>query len=315
MRRPSKGIKRITIATAMVILTLVGCVTGTYAWFMSCNNYSTEVGQFSIMNRNARIKNVKLLKFCYAGDSLGGYDYTDPGSGHASGFEWNEAQGSFGSYQMIDAVRTWVPVDIMNLYDPLETEITGTPLIDLNCNAVFEITFESNEFLGGATVVSSAMKRSLAEVVDYDPEDENNILLSTCVDFDVFTPDDLVEEDDESNPFYNTETEECDLHKPSYLKRAFRDDDEENYFKISYLSSLKASHADFYSEAVDEVTISNDATIGFDYPGGNNEETPVGVLYVNVNYSPTQLAAYRDAVSTDNKITAVYDYYLSFLLV
>lgn len=295
-----------------VIFSLASAFTGTAAWFIASQNYSTEAGQFSVMNRNASIKSINLYKFCYPETAIG-YDYTRPSLGTVETYTYDFELKKFGQYNNEDI---FVPVEIMNLYDPLENVIVGSPLIDLNCNIVFEITFQSTDFSGLSSLETKAIKRT--EIT----ADENNdeILLSSCVDFDIFLPGDL---DDDNELFYDEEADDYSKYVPSYKSGLYESSSPslipaKKYFKISYLSSLKANHQHFYyydedAESYDEndvAMISPESTINFE----GSDPSKEAVVYLNSNYAPNRLTQYTSVVTSLRSLIAKYNYYFSFLI-
>ena len=297
------------LATGTLVFVLFASMGGTIAWFMSQTDAAAQASQFQVMNRNASIKSVRLIKFVFPDDGIGGLDYTRPNKSgdnnyYVKGFyyDFEGESPSFG--ETVD--DEWVKVDVMNLYDPLETFIQGTPLIDFNSNAIFEVTFSSNEFTSLADLRAAAVKLN-----DRSPE-EDETLLSTCVDFDIYTPEDLAETGTTENPLYDEDAETYTKYIPSYLTRELTEL-EKIYYKISYLSSLEASHVNFYEDDTSRIAVIGDQ-VGIDFVEPAEEEPYEAVAYINVNYAPEELKQFREAVTSDHRIRAIYDYFFSFTI-
>ena len=83
---------------------------------------------------------------------------------------------------------------------------------------------------------------------------------------------------------------------------------EEVYYKISYLSSLEESHGHFYgntpAQKQDQVVLVRNKAVSF-------TESTSFVAYVNVNYAPSKLNKYVDSIALNN-IEALNDYSLLF---
>lgn len=307
-----RHIQTLIISTTVLVFSLFASMGGTIAWFVSNNNHSADISQFAIANRNASIKSIRLIKYCFAPDGFGGLDYTRPADPPVASFDFDFNRNQFGKNELVDDVLTWVPVNVMNLYDPLETEIIGTPLIDLHCNAVLEITFQSTEMSGEVELDAVAHKRDLGIELE-----EGDMLLSSCLDFDLFAPDEieLPETGGESNPFYDDESDTYDAYIPDDVDYT-PTGDEELYYKISYLSHLVGEdegHANFYDGDEDAVSIRPDANVDF-------EEVEIGepyeaVAYINVNYAPSELEEYKERVDSEHRFRAFCDYYLSLQLI
>lgn len=296
MRRPSKGIKRITIATAMVILTLAGCVTGTYAWFMSSTTFDTEVSHFQVMALDLSIDSVTLYKFNYPSDGFGGLDYLMPQDGNVGAYSYDDSVGRkcFGEIVHNDETDEdeWVPVTTMNLYDPLNGFITGRGLLGMNCNAVFKIVLHSS-------LPATSIDIKAASIPDPSKEDDE-IWLSSCVDFDLFLPSDLTDPRLVTDGYKNYLPDD-------YLPQdhVFDNQYEEDYYKFSYLSSLKSSHAHLYADA--EHGVLTDVSIG---TANVTFVDGYATVYVNVNYAPSELTEYEETVTPEDTVKAVYDFLL-----
>ena len=96
-----------------------------------------------------------------------------------------------------------------------------------------------------------------------------------------------------------------DIYYPSYKGSGYTAEDE-IYYKFSYISSLEPSHSNFYSTKPKPKYISllNERTVEFANPSDEQ------VIYINVNYSPSQADAYTKAIY--NNIRAIYDFIFNF---
>ena len=100
-----------------------------------------------------------------------------------------------------------------------------------------------------------------------------------------------------------------DVYYPTYIDEEDRGDYsfsgyDEIYYKVSYLASLKASHANFYKTKPKPNQIAihdpeNIQTINF--------VDGLAKFYINVNYAPKQLEKYSKQLINGN-INAIYDY-------
>lgn len=184
---------KIASATVTAIFSLASVFAGTYAWFAS--NQSVEATGMSVsieVTGSAEMKSLNLIKFDYKFDTIGGmqvYDYLDPGTGSVNEYYYNEnyndGEGAFGH----DANEEFVRVDAeMNIYDPVDRIIRGGDLSSLNCNAIYEATFTS-------TITNARLQLFANRLLDKEAG-ENQILLSDCVDFNVYYETDLEFDDD-----------------------------------------------------------------------------------------------------------------------
>ncbi|MBP5574811.1 MAG: hypothetical protein J6X50_03615 [Bacilli bacterium] len=350
------------------------------------------------------LDDIKLIKFDYGMSTIGevtSIDYLNPETGEVSLYDYNYDYHSFGefssgvkyyqwngeSWDITDTVPlsgaskgtvdypseleelspdindyylvsngNWNNVDAMNVYDPVDMVVRRSSLKDMNCNAVYEMSFVSQE--------SSTLLLNLTSSLFTINNLGDDILLSDCVDFDVYYESDLLDsnelfviEDDNATtmvneyddkpyyPSYKLETnnnyyqwngsswdqtssepvsgtdkgtvkyESCLPESPStndyYLVLKTPDtmssDEEEIYYKISYLSSLKAAneHSHFYgSPKQRNITIASNKELTF------TSGVPVKI-YINVNYAPSKADKYLDRISLSD-VRARYDYYFDF---
>ena len=346
---------KIVAATMVAVFSLFSAVVGTYAWFNSSSSVTVTGGNFEVyVAGSCELDNVRLIKFDYGTTTYGSFetiDWLTPETGHVNSYDYDHDLHSFG-------------VDAMNPYDPVDRVVRGTSLKDLNCNAVYEVTFTSND--SGTTYFE--LSSTIFSVIKDNVQD---ILLSDCVDIDIFYEDDLLDnnplfivEDDDgttsvneyndlvyypsyklstNNKYYTwngsswNQTDEAPtgggytdrgtINYPEYLPETpstgdyyhvlktplvLGDDaseiaDAKLYYKISYLSSLKAAnaHSHFYGNPKsNSIDIVEDEAITF------TEGVPVK-FYINVNYAPSIADTFmRDIYLND--ITAKYDYSFKF---
>lgn len=290
MKTSKRNKLKIVSAVSVTIFSLFALTMGIFAWFASVLTSSKTADVFEVTTTgDCTIADVKLYKFTYPESAIHeGYDYLRPQDGAVNKYDFNQEEEHFG---YLDAQNNWVNVSSMNTYDPVELIISqDKSLKDLNCNAIYEISFNSSSFEECLLVLNSLLRN------DVTPG-ENEILLSDCVDFDVFFPSDL----SDTNPlFLNSETGEYDKYYPSYKDNLSAI--EKDYYKISYLSSLVAEngHANFYSTNPKPTTLeiySNNITLV-------NSEFKV---YINANYAPKRLEQYSKTLYLHN-ILALYDF-------
>lgn len=299
MKAPSKGLKRIIMATSVAVFALAGAVGGTYAWFEANIALSMNASYFQVTSLDASIASVTLYKFNYALDEHGGYDYLFPEDGSVGAYLYDDSIGRKGfGEEVVNAEtgeREWHPVSVMNLYDPLNGFITGRGLIGLNCNAVFKIVLHSRGLANsGASIdVRASDIRSTRE------KTADQIWLSTCVDFDLFLPSDLSDPRLVTEGYKNYLPSESSVYLPQDYD--FENQYEEDYYKFSYLASLKQSHAHLYGSAEPSVSIGT-ADIAF--------VDGYATFYVNVNYAPSELTSYEDKVTPEMTVEAIYDFLL-----
>lgn len=96
-----------------------------------------------------------------------------------------------------------------------------------------------------------------------------------------------------------------DIYYPSYKDAPYTEDDE-IYYKISYISSLETSHANFYSSKPkpSSIPIITNKSMAF------ADEEDEQIVYVNVNYAPSQADVHTRAIY--NPIKALYDFIFNF---
>ena len=176
---------KIFAATAVAIFSLASTISATFAWFNAALTKTVTAGNFEIaVTGSCGLDNVRLIKFDYGRTTYGSFETVDwltPETGHVNSYDYDYDLHSFG-------------VDAMNPYDPVDRVVRGTSLKDLNCNAVYEVTFIGYDI--GVTYFE--LSSSIFSVIKDSNED---ILLSDCVDIDIFYEDDL----DDDNPLFTIE--------------------------------------------------------------------------------------------------------------
>ena len=302
---------RIIAACSVAIFSLAALFGGSYAWFVLTMSQSALAEQFAVVNLGqCELYSAKLIKFDYLSTTYGSgdyqfvaIDYLNPENGDVNKYNYNDEEHTFG----YEEDSQWVPVSMMNVYDPIDSIIFGSTLRDLNCNAIYEFTVVSDD-------MSTAYLNATALKILDQVKTEDDIFLTSCANFDLFTAADLsdsnpafIEEDDPETPEDESGTK---AYYPSYIdKSETLSENESTYYKISYLASLKASHSHFYGSADTEISIGRDVEVAFveDQDLGKNKLT----FYVNVDYAPSELE-YTTAKIYLGNIKAVYDFFFKF---
>lgn len=294
-----KVIGRIVVATTSTIFSLFAATTATMAWF-AANSTVSASGAFVQMqapNGGCEIESISLLKFDYNITTVAGHeqvDYFNPQDGSVNKYEYNDEEESFGK----TVNSNWVSVDAMNSYDPVDKYVTGFSFKDRNYNAVYQITFQS------INMTTRFMQLSANRLTDKVPGN-HQILLTDCVDFDVFSPDDL---DDDNPLFVNPNDAQDDRnYYPAYIDRSTNlTENEKNFYKVSYLASLKATHPHFYDTNPKPTSLTVGSNVPVDFT--SNSVT----FFINVNYCQEKVDPYMTDIALNN-ILAIYDYSFNFL--
>ena len=291
MKKPKKNSLKLVSMVSLLIFSLFALGLGAFAWFTSTLQSTLGSEDFSVTTAgDCELVSAKLYKFIYPDSEIGeGYDYLRPQEGTVSKYDFNEEQNHFGYY---DEHSVWVNVYSMNIFDPVEMIISRTSTLrDLHCNAIYEVTIHSGAFDTTTLNVNALLKTGITL-------NTNEMLLSDCVDFDVYFDADL----SDTNPlFYDEESGNYDKYYPTYKDTLSAL--EKDYHKISYLSSLVAqnAHKNFYSTNPKSSSIQlKQSEIAMDSSGNFK-------IYINANYAPKQL----ESLSRDlylNNIQAIYDF-------
>ena len=309
-------------ATAPAVFSLASVFTATYAWFAFSQSVTATGMQITAaIEKGAKIDRVRLIKFDYAPDGIGGFDYLNPYTGSVNAYDFNEAEGTFGYFERTPGTGnysyandkytkedtynydyTWNTINSMNVYDPVEKVIRGNSfdLRSLNCNVIYEITFSST--LTGDFYLQSSSFRNLEKT-----KRESEIFLTSCIDFDAFYADDISTSIGLENgkPLYYPSYLSYDSENP-YLGGSEGSIDE-IYYRLSYWASTKSSHANYYSSNPMPTTINIDSNEPISFANLSDSYT----IYINANYAPNRLTDYVKKIYSGN-ITAVYDYNFSF---
>lgn len=285
---------KIIAACSVAIFSLLAVCGGVYSWFILEMNKKLDSTPFVVVNTgSANLYSMELYKFNYSVHQYGTQyitDYSSPESGSVGRYTFSNEHEQFGYDD-----GEWHPVTMMNIYDPVSLQLSGGDLISLNCNSVYKFTIASVD-LTTCQLVANAQK-----ILDRIKE-ENEIFLTTCVDFDIYYESDLLD----SNPAYN-QGDDHKMYYPSYIDKSVTlTEDQELYYKLSYLSSLKNTHANLYDGSGE---MASEETVTFEYD--SVKDTNVLTLYVNVNYSPAQLE-YTMYKIYQTTITAICDFGFSF---
>lgn len=293
---------KIIAASSVAIFSLAALFSGVYAWFVLKMDAALASDEFVVVNLGqCDLYSVKLIKFDYASQTYGSgeyeftnIDYLSPENGEVNKYNYNKDENSFGYLED----STWVSVDTMNVYDPIESIIMGNTLKDLNCNAIYEFVITSSDL---TDVYFNAAVSKILDVV----KQEEDLFLSSCADFDLYMPSDLLD----SNPAF-IDGEDTKLYYPDYIdKDETMTSSEEIYYKLSYLSSLESSHSHLYNTSDTDAILANSKEAEFVYDStlGKNVLT----FYVNVNYAPSELSYTTTKIYLGN-IKAISDFCFKF---
>ena len=303
MRKNRKNQFKIIAACSVAIFSLASMIGGAYSWFTLMLKQTAETEMFQVVNLGfCDLYSVELIKFNYpstvisgTGDDFVVVDYFAPQNGSVDTYGYDMDLKQFG-YE--DAQHNWQPVETMNTYDPVDLKIFGGSLRDLHCNAIYKFTISSSQY------TEMNLNATAAKIIEKTKE-ENELFLTTCIDYDLFIVDDLAD----SNPLFDDgETDRA--YYPDYIDKSLSMTDlQETYYKISYLSSIKSSHPNFYESSETEIPISESTPVEFVYD--STADINLLTFYVNVNYSPDQLEDQMTKIYQGD-IRAVYDFGFKF---
>ena len=210
---------RIALATSIVIFTLGTTISGTFAWFAATMSNSMASQTFSVKaTGSAGISQLSLYKFDYGSTFYGTFetiDYLTPETGSVNLYDYNKEDNYFGVQE--DGVWT-ERIETMNIYDPTDTVIRKIDLKEVNCNIIYRIEFEPVDIVDAYLVATGSVLNLIPGA--------NEILLSDCIDIDVYFNEDLLATNtsyiQEDNPATTTINEYDDqLYIPSYKKLAW----------------------------------------------------------------------------------------------
>ena len=305
MKANRKNNLKIIAACSVAIFSLMAVMGGAYSWFMLELTQSTDTSNFAVVNvGSCDLYSIDLIKFDYHESTYGSgpnaftvIDYLNPEKGEVNSYDYDKDLNQFGRIEG----GVWEQVSFMNVYDPVDLLIYGGSVKDLNCNSVYKFTVTSNDLTDVQLVAS------VAKVLDAIASGDN-VLFSTCSDFDIYFESDLLD----SNPKFS-DGDDHKLYYPSYKdKSKSLAALEDIYYKISYLSFLETSHAHFYGDTKDEIFLTDDKELTFVYD--STLDTNVLSFYVNVNYAPDQLEDTMLKIYNEN-IFAICDFYFKFVFV
>ena len=298
-------------AGTVAIFSLGAAVGGAFAWFSMSIQTSMVASQFAVVNSGVcDLEGIELYKFNYHKETYGtgeneftAIDYLNPETGSVGHYNYNETEGSFG----YEEASEWQEVSVMNTYDPVELKLFASNLRDLHCNAIYKFVLSSPDL---TDVSFSATVNKLTEKI----KEEDELFLTTCVDFDIFYDVDLldtnpkfIEEDDPETPEDESDTKK---YYPSYIdKSTALSAEQEVYYKVSYLSSLESSHQHFYGGSSTELSLDTEKPLSFTYD--STAQKYFLSVYVNVNYSPDQLEYAQNLIYLGD-IKAIYDFMFYF---
>lgn len=208
---------KIAVATLIVVFTLATTISGSFAWFAAMSSINVTGASFSVkVSGSCGISEITLYKFDYGSTFYGTFetiDYLTPETGSVNVYDYNEEENYFGTKEG----DVWTKrIDAMNIYDPTDSVIRKIDLKEVNCNIIYKIEFEASGITNSHLVASGFV---LDNVIPHADE----ILLSDCIDIDVFYDSDLLATNTsyivEDNPA-TLDINEYDDHTyyPSYKK-------------------------------------------------------------------------------------------------
>ena len=248
---------KIVGATISAVFSLATVFSVTIAWFSTNAEVNASNMQIVVQsNGTCEIDDIKLIKFDYSTKTIGSLTYLEylkPEEGTVNKYDYDYDNHSFGTYEAgakyyqwngsswdisdddpgsgangtvsypseleeltpevddyyLVTNGDWNAVEAMNVYDPVDMIVRGTGLKDLNCNAIYEVSFTSPNDLTYALTLTS----SLFTVADLGED----ILLSDCVDIDIFFESDLLD----SNPLFFQEDNGETLTANEYNDRLY----------------------------------------------------------------------------------------------
>ena len=282
-KKRSKLVTFVVLQLVFLIFGLTASITGAYAWFTMSTTANVEADLFTVVNEFINIDSIKLCKFDY-NEIAGLVDYFRPEDGSVNVYDYVSGEGH-NRFEDEDGNP-----QVMNLFDPVRIEL-GDDLRDLYCNSIYIVTISSNR--------TSYDLNVLANLVTKEKRKNTDLFLSDCLDFDIYTDADLAAVTGKTYyPRFIDEGDRESIDLTGY---------DEIFYKIAYLSSLEADHANFYSENPKPSQIEiNDSTPARSINFVNGTAT----FYINVNYAISELEQYSVDLIKSNR-DAIFDYYFS----
>lgn len=274
MKTNRKNNLKIIAACSVAIFSLLAVIGGAYSWFTLELQRALEPTSFAVVNLGTcELYSIDMYKFNYYSHQYGSstvIDYFNPELGNVGKYQYDKDLGQFG-YNDPD----WHQVSMMNTYDPVDLALFGGGVESLNCNSIYKFVIASYN------LTSVSFDSTVERIVETIKQDEE-IYLSSCADFDIFYEADLLD----SNPAY-TQGDDHKMYYPDYIdKSETLTEEEELYYKLSYLASLKDSHANLYSGSGHNA-LASEVPVTFVYDSAL--DLSFFTVYVNVNYAPSQL--------------------------
>lgn len=307
MRTTGKSNLKIIAACSVAIFSLLAVLGGAYSWFTLKMSSTIDSNDFAVVNLGScDLYSIDLYKFEYSTTTHGTgesafvvTDYLTPELGDVKKYSYDKELKQFGYND-----GSWHQVSLMTIYDPVDHLVLGDKLEDMNCNSIYKFVISSNDL---TDVYFEASVNKLLNIIPSDDE----LLFSSCANFDLYYEEDLLD----SNPLF-TVGDNHHAYYPSYIEydpdpeAENMSENEEIYYKISYLSSLKDSYPHFYGNDETEIVLSEpykERTFTYDSTLGKNVIT----VYVNVNYAPSELGDTMTKVYLHD-IVAICDFYFKF---
>ena len=275
MKRTGNKNLKIIAACSVAIFSLLVLIGGVYSWFTIVMQKSLTGTDFVVVNvGTCDLYAIDLYKFDYPTYTYGSgegastvIDYSTPEAGKVSCYGYDKTRNQFG----YEDETGWHQVPMMNVYDPVELEIHQSTVRDLNCDTIYKFTISTTTFTD-ADVTASVSK--ILETI----KGEDDLFLSSCVNFDIYLDYDLSND----NPLLANK-----VYYPYYIETSETLTPQEDiYYKLSYLTSIKTEHPHFYGGSDDEIQIGY-KPVTFTYD--STLDVNLLDIYVNVNYAPSEL--------------------------
>ena len=310
MKNAGRKILRLVAAGSVTFVSLTACISGVLAWFSINNNVTITSSSFAVVNgADAELYDVDLIKFDYRKEVYGtgsnqftAIDYINPQTGMVNRYDYNETEATFGH----EVSGDWESIDIMNPYDPIDILITGNELKDLHCLAIYEFTLSSTQMI-------NAYMNSYAIKDTRQTKEDDDLFLTTCADFDLYTISDLddsnfIIEDDPLTPEDESDTKP---YYPSYFEKSkVLTADQTTFYKIRYLNANKVSHPHFYGSSDTEIPLCTSREVTFQYDSVADDN--LLKVYACIDYAPSELEFTTSELYEGKVYKAVYDYIFKF---